>query len=114
VAEACDEQLVGWAYWQFKYYEDLTTSAGTHSEGVYNHDGTLQTFKVKALSRSYMQRTQGTPTKMHFDPDTSAFTFNYEVNCDIDFPSVGFFSEQFFYESGLTYTLTDSNGTELK
>ena len=51
---------------------------------------------------------------MHFDPDTSAFTFNYEVNCDIDFPSVGFFSEQFFYESGLTYTLTDSNGTELK
>ena len=61
-----------------------------------------------------MQRTQGTPTKMNFDTDTSAFTFNFDVDCDIDSPSVGYFSQDFWYENGLEYTLTASDGTELK
>lgn len=59
VATAADDNLVGWAYWQFKTYADLTTSAGVHSEGFYNQDGTLQEYKVKALARSYMPLTQG-------------------------------------------------------
>ena len=50
---------------------------------------------------------------MNFDPDTSAFTFDYEVNCDIDYPSVGYFSEHFYYENGLSYTLATSDGTQL-
>jgi endoglycosylceramidase len=41
VTDVCDEHLVGWAYWQFKNYADLTTSAGTQSEGFYNNDGSL-------------------------------------------------------------------------
>ena len=45
--------MLGWAYWQFKTYADLTTSAGTGSEGFWNQDGTLQDYKVKALARSY-------------------------------------------------------------
>jgi endoglycosylceramidase len=36
VCEVADEHLAGWAYWEFKNYEDLTTSAGTGSEGFYN------------------------------------------------------------------------------
>jgi len=44
----------GWAYWEFKTYHDLTTSAGDRSEGFYNFDGSLQTKKVKALSRTYV------------------------------------------------------------
>lgn len=36
VGQVCDEELVGWAYWQFKNFEDLTTSAGTGSEGFYS------------------------------------------------------------------------------
>jgi len=46
---------VGWAYWQFKEFKDLTTSAADKSEGFYNKDGTLQTAKVKALSRTYVK-----------------------------------------------------------
>ena len=57
VTDICDDNLVGWAYWQFKNYADLTTSAGTGSEGFYNFDGTLQTKKVKALTRTYLQYT---------------------------------------------------------
>jgi hypothetical protein len=32
VADLCDQaNAIGWAYWQFKYYKDLTTTAGTGS-----------------------------------------------------------------------------------
>jgi hypothetical protein len=46
--------LAGWAYWQLKFYKDLTTTAGTGSEGFYEQNGTLQDIKVKALTRSYL------------------------------------------------------------
>ena len=36
-----DYFLVGWAYWQYKLYEDLTTTASTGSQGFYNADGSL-------------------------------------------------------------------------
>ena len=36
VADECDKVLAGWAYWEFKIYKDLTTTAGTGSEGFYN------------------------------------------------------------------------------
>jgi len=42
VGDVCDEHLTGWAYWQFKSFKDLTTSAGTGSEGFYSKNGTLQ------------------------------------------------------------------------
>lgn len=57
VLDECDKVLAGWAYWQFKIYKDLTTTAGIGAEGFYNQDGSLQHKKVKALSRSYAQKT---------------------------------------------------------
>ena len=41
VTNTCDQYLVGWAYWQFKFYHDITSTSGTGSEGFYNFDGTL-------------------------------------------------------------------------
>lgn len=46
VTDAMDKHLTSWAYWEFKNYADLTTSAGTGNEGFYNNDGTLQNAKV--------------------------------------------------------------------
>ena len=57
LTEACDDSLASWAYWQFKKYGDLTTTAMTGNEGFYNEDGTLQSDKVKALTRSYILAT---------------------------------------------------------
>lgn len=57
VAQIADHYLVGWAYWQYKFYGDLTTSSGTGSEGFWNKDGTLQSWKVKALARTYLKAT---------------------------------------------------------
>jgi hypothetical protein len=39
--DASDAYLTSWAYWQYKKLGDLTTTAGTGSEGFYNEDGTL-------------------------------------------------------------------------
>jgi endoglycosylceramidase len=57
VTEVSDAHLAGWAYWEFKNFEDLTTSAGTGSEGFYNNDGSLQAWKVKAMARTYLMFT---------------------------------------------------------
>jgi hypothetical protein len=67
LGDAADAYLTSWAYWQFKKLGDLTTTAGTGSEGFYNDDGTLQVDKVTALSRPYVQYTQGTLKTMKYD-----------------------------------------------
>lgn len=77
VAQVSDEYLVGWGYWQFKFFEDLTTSAGTGSEGFYNSDGTLQEWKVKALARTYLPFTQGVLTRQNFDTQSANFTAEF-------------------------------------
>ena len=56
VADACDKVMSGWAYWQFKFYQDLTTTGALGNEGFYNNDGSLQHIKVKALARTYLQK----------------------------------------------------------
>jgi len=74
---------VGWAYWEFKNFEDLTTSAGTGSEGFYNQDGSLQDWKVKAMARTYLMFTQGTPLENTFNMDSSTFYAEIHVDTSI-------------------------------
>ncbi len=51
---------LGWSYWQFKKYQDLTTAASpATTESFYNEDGELEINKVRALSRSYAQAIAG-------------------------------------------------------
>jgi len=100
VTEAADRYLAGWAYWEFKNYADLTTSAGTGEEGFYNSDGTLQTWKVRALARSYLQNTQGVATEMSFDMDTSIFSAKFTVDTTLIEPTVMYASEEFYYQDG--------------
>jgi hypothetical protein len=73
VADLTEHYNVGWAYWQFKTYEDLTTSAGNRSEGFYNNDGTLQKQKVKALSRTYVKQAAGTLQTSKFSSNSGQF-----------------------------------------
>lgn len=42
VTQTCDDRLSSWMYWEYKPYNDITTSAGKSSEGFYNYDGTLE------------------------------------------------------------------------
>jgi hypothetical protein len=40
VTDICDEHLAGWAYWQYKNYNDPTTG-GEFFEPLFNSDGSL-------------------------------------------------------------------------
>ena len=89
-----------WSYWQFKYYDDITTAArpGT-TESFYDEDGNLQENKVKALSRSYAYAICGMPISEQFT--NGKFTLKwfvskqcYNKNTEI------FLSEGFHYPVG--------------
>jgi endoglycosylceramidase len=96
VCDVADEHLVGWAYWQFKYYEDLTTSAGTGSEGFYNQDGSLQEWKAKALARSYPMFTQGVLKTLNFDTETASLDFTFTLDMKIKAPTVIFQNDEYW------------------
>ncbi len=95
--------MVGWAYWQFKTYADLTTSAGTGSEGFWNQDGSLQDYKVKALARSYMPITQGVLSKMHFDTNTAYMKAHFAYNeASKDVETSVYLNQEYWYPNGYT------------
>ena len=110
VTEVCDEYLASWAYWQFKKFGDLTTTAGTGSEGFYNDDGSMQDDKVKTLTRTYMQSTQGVLVSMKFNDTTSNFDATFKVDTSINAPSVLYWNTQYWYPSGISIVVTDSQG----
>ena len=85
VADVADKYLVGWAYWEYKPFHDLTTSAGNKSEGFYELDGTLQVRKVRALSRPYVKAAQGTIKNVTFVTEQPLFlATNFTTIIDID------------------------------
>ena len=47
--DKADSQIQSWAYWQFKFYEDITTASQDGAESFYVN-GTLDTSKVGFIS----------------------------------------------------------------
>jgi hypothetical protein len=127
VAERTDEVLGSWAYWQYKTFHDLTTTAGTSSEGFYNKDGSLQTNKLKSLSRTYVQYSQGELTSMEFrDPHAAygasagpkAFSADIKIDTNLSSPTVVFANfnspaEYTWYPHGYDIAITGVN-TQIK
>jgi Glycoside hydrolase family 5 C-terminal domain/Cellulase (glycosyl hydrolase family 5) len=113
LTDACDEHLAGWAYWQLKNYADLTTSAGTNSEGFYNNDGTLQDGKVKALARTYLPATQGILQTMSFNTDTADFHARFIVDTSIPEPTIVYKSDEYWYPAGFKISIYDAEGKKL-
>lgn len=83
MTDTADEFLTGWAYWQYKTLEDFTTTAKTGSEGFFNPDGSIQSWKVKALARSYVTNTQGTLSSMNFNVETAEFEAEFVLNASL-------------------------------
>jgi len=121
VADVCDENLAGWSYWEFKPFHDLTTSAGNRSEGFYNNDGSLQTRKVKALTRPYVKAAQGTIDSMSFVSEgdlTGSFNADITVDISIQEPTIvhvltGNKDEGVsWYPNGINYTVTSKGNVK--
>ena len=115
VGATADDHLVGWAYWKFKTYADLTTSAGTGSEGFWNQEGTLQDYKVKALARSYMPYTQSNLFHMKFDTETAfldaSFTFS---DASKDSETSVYLNKEYWYPSGYDVYVKKKTTSQLK
>lgn len=113
VADECDKVLAGWAYWEFKTYKDLTTTAGTGSEGFYNSDGSLQSRKVKAMSRTYLQRTQGTLQSMFFNTTSGELEARFTLNTSVASPTELYVNQELWYtERGFDVVLIDETFEE--
>ncbi|KYQ99939.1 hypothetical protein DLAC_03906 [Tieghemostelium lacteum] len=102
-----DKYLQSWVYWQFKYYQDLTTAGST--ESLYLSDGQLDTVKLKALSRTYAQSIQGIPTLQTFNAISSEFQLAYTINTTIPSPTRIYFNQDLYYSSGYQYYVNDSS-----
>jgi len=101
-----DANLQSWCYWQFKFFNDITTQGP--GESFYIGDS-LETTKVKALSRTYAQAVAGIPSEMFFDSTTSYFKLVFQQDTTIAAPTVIFLNQQFYYPNGFTVTITPSS-----
>ncbi|CAK62820.1 unnamed protein product (macronuclear) [Paramecium tetraurelia] len=63
-----ESKFTSWAYWEFKYYADVTTQAHPGQiESFYDEFGQLYTNKVKTLSRPYVTKICGSPNSSTFN-----------------------------------------------
>jgi len=68
---------------------------------------------VKAMARTYLMFTQGTPLTNTFDMDTSDFTASWTVDTSISEPTQIYFSTEYYYPNGLQNVFISSDGNEL-
>ncbi len=94
-AEA-DSNLIGWAYWSWKFYADPT---GSSAEGLVAADGSLRS-TASDLSRTYPQAIAGRPKSLSFDPTNGAFHLAYVPDHAVHAPTVIFVPTQVHYPSG--------------
>mmetsp|Transcript_21652 Transcript_21652/g.20770 ORF Transcript_21652/g.20770 Transcript_21652/m.20770 type:complete len:246 (-) Transcript_21652:42-779(-) len=109
VTDALDNHLASWAYWQFKEFADLTTSAGYGSEGFYNKDGSLQDIKVKALARTYFLAAQGTIIQNQFHGETG--NFEGQIKLDLSAaPTLLYLNMEYVYPEGFQISVLGEDG----
>ena len=95
--DAFDSKAFSWSYWQYKGFNDITTT-GSDTEGFWYANGTLQEEKVKALSRTYFQAVQGKPISMKFD--NGEFFGTFELDSKIKYPTEIYINRNFYYPNG--------------
>lgn len=108
-----DDHLVGWAYWQYKYYDDFTTTANPAlSETFFYNNGSLQMTKIKALARPYGYAFCGEVKRNKFDPKTSALHIEYIAKEDCNGRETEIYlNELMYYEKGFnTFFIGACNG----
>jgi len=107
LVEFADSNFQSWTYWQFKLFQDITTSGD--GESFYDANGKLMSAKVRALSRTYAQAIAGTPNQMKFNPANSHFKLVFEMNKSIKLPTEIYLNEAWYYQNGYVVSITPAN-----
>lgn len=72
VLDNADIRKHSWTYWQYKYYNDVTTAARpSEAEGMWDAKGNLIQDKVKLLTRPYVHKSSLPIQEMKFDHKTN-------------------------------------------
>lgn len=100
-----EKHLQSYVYWQFKYYQDLTTCT-PEGEGLYNPDGTIVMDKMLILSRTYPQSVSGAVKSHSFDEITKLFNLEYTLSPSTTTstpppPTVISYSKEIHYPNGI-------------
>jgi hypothetical protein len=101
----------------YKYFGDITTSDGT-TEELFNPDGSVQTLKVSALSRTYAQAIAGVPGSiaMQYNSTTYEFILSYTINTALA-PSAQvtsvYLNQPLHYPNGFTYMVQPLNAASV-
>jgi len=119
VAALADQNMVGWTYWHYANFTDVTGNPGAESLfttddlGRFNADGSanLKSGKADLLIRTYPQAVAGTPKSFAFDPTTGRFTLTFTPDPSITAPTVIFVPAR-HYPNGYTVAVT-GNATQI-
>ncbi len=80
VVQLADDAGIGWHYWQYKTYDDPTTSAaseGPDAESVVTTGGQPKESKLRVLARPYPQAVAGHSARWSFDDVTGRFSLRW-------------------------------------
>jgi endoglycosylceramidase len=110
VADAADKYLTSWAYWMYKPFNDFTTSCIDNKEGIFEKDGSIQEYKVKALSRSYVQAFQGSAISMKFDTFSKNLIFSFKLNKNVEHPTIIYLNKKLNYNDGYKLISSKAKG----
>lgn len=78
VAQLADRHMQSWMYWEYKYFQDITTIT-PEGEGLFNSDGTVHEDKLRVLSRTYPQALAGSDGSYRFDAATANFQMRFAL-----------------------------------
>ena len=118
--QQADKHIQSWIYWQYKYYNDITTSTpGESGESLYYNNGTVVIEKLKVLSRTYPQIIAGSNLNYHFNPITSKFTMSFHplevingLNV-LNTQSIIYFNRELYYNHGIQVTFESQEDEKL-
>ena len=77
--DLADSHMMGYIYWTYKHFEDITTMNEDSSECFYYKNGSLQIDKVKAISRTYPKSVAGNLVEYSYNANTKEFSMTYKV-----------------------------------
>ena len=104
--DLADKHMQSWAYWSFKSFDDVTTSANPLSEGFYRLDGSLQEAKVRVLSRPYAPLIAGQPMAWGFDEASGVYTLRYTCSEGLAGTTTIFASQALHFPTGVAVSIT--------
>jgi len=98
-----EQRLQSFSYWQFKFFEDLTSQNSL--ESLYDTNGQLELNKVSTLSRTYFRAVTGTLLFSYFDPYGGRYTATFSLNTGIFTSSEIYLNEDIHYPNGFSVSI---------